>query len=170
MSMIKRILIISMFTLLMLTVLTGCNNNEAPAAAPPESQGLVSNQAGSDSELYAKYLTIADVEEVTGMTGLTSREEAITLTFFSDDGTDILEVRFDGNSFYDAEVGANEEYYTPVSDLGDKAAICIPAMPYKVTFLQGDHCIMVQTIPQSSDLPVTEDQLITLAKIVASRL
>ncbi|HYE68869.1 MAG TPA: hypothetical protein VEA58_09680, partial [Anaerovoracaceae bacterium] len=64
----------------------------------------------------------------------------------------------------------NEDYYTPVADLGDKAAICIPDMPYRVTFLQGDQTVMVQTIPQDGNLLVTEDQLIALAQIVSSRL
>lgn len=168
--MLKRILICGVITMLLLAVSTGCDNEKAPPASSPESEAAVSEQSGSDTGLYTEYLTVEDVEKATGMSGLTMMEEAITLKFFTDDGTSILEARFDGSAFYESEVGANEEYYTPVSDLGDKAAICIPDMPYRVTFLQGDHTVMVQTIPQDGTLPVTEEQLISLAKIVSSRL
>lgn len=173
-NMLKKIMILSLVIVLTLAVFSGCENKEKPSASGPETEESMpeesAEQAGTDADLYSKYLTAADVEEVTGIGGLTSMTESITLKFFTDEGLDILEVRFDGSSFYDEEVGANEEYYSPVSDLGDKAAICIPDMPYRVTFLQGDHCIMVQTIPQDGNLPVTEDQLIALAKIVSSRL
>jgi hypothetical protein len=155
---------------LILALSTGCENNEAPPASTPESEKAEAVQPESETSLYAEYLTVADVEEVTGMSGLTMKEEAITLKFYNGDGIDILESRFDGSDFYEAEVGANEEYYTPVSDLGEKAAICIPDMPYRVTFQQGDHAIMVQTIPQDGNLLVTEDQLIAIAKIISSRL
>lgn len=175
--MLKRILIVCLIAMLLLTLLSGCGSREEPPASSPESAeeeegaaGEPVSEAGSDEGLYGKYLTVEDVEEVTGMSGLTSEKEAITLKFFADDGTAILEARFDGSFFYKDEVAANEEYYTPVPDLGEQAAICIPDMPYRVTFQQGDHGIMVQTIPQGTELPVTEEQLIELAKIVASRL
>ncbi|HZK24217.1 MAG TPA: hypothetical protein VFC74_02380 [Oscillospiraceae bacterium] len=103
------------------------------------------------------------------MTGLTSKEELITLTFYDSENTNILEVRFYNSSFYEQEVGDNK-HYTPVPDLGDQAAIAIPDMPYRVTFLQGEHSIMMQSIPVDGDVPLTEEQLIQLAKIVVSRL
>lgn len=168
--MLKRILIYSVMAVLILAVTTGCANEKAPPASAPESEESVSEQSDSDAGLYSGYLTVEDVEKATGMSGLTMVEEVITLKFYNGDGTNILEARFDGSDFYESEVGANEEYYTPVSDLGDKAAISIPDMPYRVTFLQGDQTIMVQTLPQDGNLLVTEDQLITLAKIVSSRL
>jgi hypothetical protein len=176
--MLIRILIVGLIAVFSLAGLSGCGNGEAPPASGSESEEAAEegvteesvSEAGSDEGLYGKYLTVADVEEVTGMSGLTSKEEAITLKFLGDDGTVILEVRFDGSSFYEDEVVANEEYYTPVPDLGDKAAICIPDMPYRVTFRKGDHGIMVQTIPKDGNLPVTGEQLIILAKTVSSRL
>lgn len=168
--MLKRIVICSVMIALLLTISTGCDNKEAPSASAPESEVSETAQAGSGASLYAEYLTVEDVEEVTGMSGLSMMEESITLKFYNGDGLNILEARFDGSAFYESEVGANEEYYTPISDLGEKAAICIPDMPYRVTFLQGDHAVMVQTIPQDANLLVTEDQLIALAKIVSSRL
>ena len=168
--MLKRILICSLIAVCLLSASTGCDNNEAPPASAPESEESVSEESGSSASLYAEYLTVEDVEKVTGISGLTMMEESITLKFYNGDGTNILEARFDGSTFYESEVGANEEYYTPVSDLGDKAAICIPDMPYRVTFLQGDHAVMIQTIPQDGNLPVSEEQLIALAEIVSSRL
>ena len=159
-----------MITLILLALSTGCDNGKEPPASAPESQESAAGQSEPEAGLYAEYLTVADVEEVTGMSGLTMKEEAVTLEFYNGDGVSILEARFYGSDFYEAEVGANEEYYTPLSDLGDKAAICIPDMPYRVTFLQGEHAVMVQTISQGSDLPVSEEQLIALAKIVSSRL
>ncbi len=170
----KRIMILSMIIVLALAVFSGCEDKETPSASVPESEesipGESAEQSGAEASLYAEYLTVADVEEVTGISGLTMKEEAITLKFYNGEGIDILEARFDGSDFYEAEVGANEEYYTPVSDLGEKAAICIPDMPYRVTFLQEEHAVMIQTIPQGGNLPVTEDQLIAIAKIVSSRL
>ncbi len=168
--MIKRILICSLMIMLILASFAGCENNESPPASTAESEEANAEQTESGASLYAEYLTVADVEKITGMNGLTMKEEAITLKFYNKEGIDILEARFDGSDFYADEVEANEEYYTPVSDLGEKAAICIPDMPYRVTFLQGDRAVMVQTIPQDGNLLVSEDQLIAVAKIISSRL
>lgn len=171
--MLKRFFGISLISAFLIVNLIGCSGGGTPLATTPAEEPSASNSsspASNNTGMYGKYLAASDVEEVTGMKELKVKEENITLKFDNSEGTTILEVRFDNASFYEQEVTKNQEYYTPIPEIGDKAAICIPAMPYRITFLKGDHCIMVQTIPKDGILPVDEEQLIAISKIVASRL
>jgi hypothetical protein len=120
---------------------------------------------------YAQYLSVADVEKATGLKGLSMKESPITLEFYAAGGAKILEARFDRPSFYDSEVGPNTQYYESVAGVGEKAALGIPQMPYRLVFIKGKYCVMVQTLPGGDGkLPVAKDQLIAIGKIIASRL
>lgn len=157
-------------------LLAGCGAKESPG---PESSGAASSgspsvgqpaEAGGTS--YGKYLTAADVEEVTGLTGLKTTEENVTLRFTDSAGNIVYEARFYGSSFYDKEVEGNREYYTDVPGVGDKAAICIPNSPYRLTFAKGETGVMTQVLADDAEgnLLLNEEQLISLAKIIASKM
>ena len=120
--------------------------------------------------LYGKYLTVADVEKATGLSRLAGREVAITLEFYDAKGTKIVDVRFDRPSSWDQEVERNKSLYETVPGIGEKAAIAIPAMPYRVTLVKGNYCVMIQSVPVNGKVPLTKDQLLALARVVASRL
>lgn len=130
---------------------------------------MMSLAAGSDS-LYGKYLTVADIEKVTGLKGVIRKEVALTLEFYNAKNEKIVEARFDGPDFYKKEVDGNQKYYTPVPGIGEKAAYTLGDTPYRLTFLKGKYCVMVQTPFQSSKTPGNKDFLIAICKIIAERL
>lgn len=153
----------SLLLLILLLGLAGCGG-EAPPATEPEAPD------GDAGGKYGEYLTVADVEEITGLTGVTTQEEDFRLQFYNDAGANILDVRFKTSDFYEDEVTENLEYYTEIPDIGEKAAIAIPDAPYRITFVKGEHAVMVQTVPGEGGTPLTEEQLIAAARILAERM
>ncbi len=120
---------------------------------------------------YAKYLTVTDVEKVTGLSGVTVTETPTSLRFSNRDGKTILEARFSQDrSVFTKEVEKNAAVYQAVADVGEKAAITSPARPYRLTFVKGKQCVIVEAVPQFGRMPLTRDQLIAVAKLVAARL
>lgn len=159
----SRIIAILTSGLLLCITLFGCGGKAAPSdAGPAESAGSV----------YGEYLTVAEVEDITGLTGLTVSEEGVTLRFTGSDGGVVYEARFYSADFYETEVGGNREYYEDVPGVGEKAAICIPDSPYRLTFVKGDRCVMTQTLSNNADgeLILSEEKLISIAKSIASKL
>ncbi len=130
----------------------------------------VASLAAGSSSLYGKYLTVADVEKVTGLKGVTRKEVALTLEFYNAKNEKIIEARFYGPDFYKEEVDENKKYYTPISGIGEKAAYTLGDTPYRLTFAKGKFSVMVQTPFQSAKDPKNKDFLITICKIIAGRL
>ncbi|MDX9872461.1 MAG: hypothetical protein RBT41_08590 [Clostridia bacterium] len=169
----KRIAVL--FLLLVLSLaLSGCGGGEKSPAAAPENQPAAGKEqapAAADNQ-YEKYLSAAEMEKAIGLTGLKAVENGTTLSFL--DGSDqiVYEVRFYSTGFYEEEVGKNQKYYTDVPGVGDKAAICIPDSPYRLTFVKGESVLMTQTLTKDKDgnWLVSEEQLIALAKILAAKL
>jgi hypothetical protein len=133
-----------------------------PAAETPQT--TVSN--------YGAYISVSDVEEISGIDGIKEVEEPQKIKFTNSNGDIVYEVSFYGDYFYDEEVGGNQEYYTEVVDVGDKAAICLPDSPYRLTFIKGSQSVMTQTLTKNSEGEwiLSEEQLVELAKIIASKL
>lgn len=125
---------------------------------------------GPNESHYEKYLTAVDVEKVTGLNGITRKEVALTLEFYNGENEKILEAGFNSPNFYQNEVEKNQAYYTAVPGIGERAGLAIPGTPYRITFLQGRFCVMVQTPLEGGETPVNEDQLIAIGKIIAGRL
>ena len=94
---------------------------------------------------YGQYLTVADVEKVTGLKGIARNEIVLTLEFYNGANEKILEASFNNRNFYKNEVEKNQAYYVEISGIGQRAALAIPGTPYRITFLQGDFCVMIQT-------------------------
>lgn len=169
----KKIAILFLILVLALA-LSGCGGAEKSPAAAPENQPAAGKEQApaAAGNQYEKYLTAADVEGATGLTGLKAVEKASTLSFL--DGSDqvVYEIQFYSGDFYEREVGSNREYYTDVPGVGDKAAIAIPDSPYRLTFAKGEQVLMTQTLTKDKDgnWLVSEEQLIALAKILAAKL
>lgn len=170
--MVKRIKYILLFSLLMTVLLNGCGKDKETSSSDKED-GKVSEQSevtNAGTASYGEYLSISDVTDITGISELKLKENFNQLKFYSGEETNVvLDVSFREESFYEAEVG-DGKYYTELSDIADKAAIAIPDAPYRITLLQGDTSVMIQTVPQDSNMKLTEDQLVEIAKLVVSRM
>ena len=119
---------------------------------------------------YGKYLTTADVEKITGLEGITRKEIALALEFYRGEHEKILEAVFNSPSFYKTEVEKNWDYYTAVPEIGERAGLAISSMPYRITFLQGKFCVMVQTPLEGGKTLLNIDQLLAVSKMIAGRL
>lgn len=123
-----------------------------------------------NERLYGKYLTVADVETATGLKGITRKEVAISLEFYNADNGKILEAVFNSPNFFKYEVEKNQDYYAVITGIGERAGLAIPGMPYRLTFLQGKLCIMVQTPLEGGKTLINKEQLIAVGMIIAGRL
>lgn len=120
--------------------------------------------------LYGKYLTVADVQKVFGLKGITRKEVAITLEFYNAKNEKIIEARFDAPDFYQNEVEKNQKYYVAIPGIGEKAAYTLSSMPYRLTFVKGKYAVMTQTPIQNAKDPKNKDYLIAICKMIAGRL
>jgi len=130
---------------------------------PWESQP---NTAGNN------YLTVADVEKVTGINGLRVTETATGGLIFETGflGTRIIEVLFGSPGLWKNEVIKNWSLYEPIPGIGDKAAVREPHTAFRLIFAKGSHVVMVEAVPKDGKVPLSRDQLIKISKIIDSRL
>lgn len=164
--------------LLLSAMLFGCGGKAVSevkgekVAAPVGESASDAKEADGTGSVYGEYLAADEFEDITGITGLTASEEGTILRFTGSDGGVVYEARFYSADFYEVEVEGNRKYYEDVPGVGDKAAICIPDSPYRLTFVKGDNCVMTQTLSNNADgeLMLSEEQLISIAKSIASKL
>lgn len=152
--------------------LAGCGNKAASGSASEAGTAPAAQKSETKASIYSEYLSVADVEQASGLTGLKVEEEGLSLKFTDNDGAVVYEARFYGVDFYEDEVGGNRDYYTDVPGIGEKAAICIPDSPYRLVFVKGERCVMTQTLAKNADgeWMLSEEQLISIAKSIASKL
>jgi hypothetical protein len=141
---------------------------------------LVSNLQAQGNP-YDKYLTVADIQKVTGLTGIKQvpreprKGAGGHLNFVNQNGEMILIASFltaeDYNSYKSAENMVKE----PVKGLGDEAFVgpggSEPA--YMLLVLKGNKCLGLSTFPKTDDFKETRlamDQVIAIGKIVIDRL
>jgi len=118
---------------------------------------------------FAQYLTIADVEKVTGFSGIEQKLEPSVLHFFRNDGREVLQVRFWNKEYF--STFANDNKYSPLSGIGEKALLGTPQLPIVLIFAKGRHCVEISTFPEEGlKLFLSLDQLKTIANYIASRL
>jgi hypothetical protein len=126
--------------------------------------------AVSMNSFYGQYLTVADLEKVTDFQGITRKEVGLTLEFYNGANEKILEVNFYSHNFYKHEVEKNQVYYVEIPGIGRRAAQAIPGTPYRITFLQGKFCVMVQTPLEGGKTVLNIDQMVDICKIISGRL
>lgn len=119
---------------------------------------------------YGQYLTVADVEKVTGLKGIARNEIALTLEFYNGANEKILEVSFNSRNFYKNEVEKNQAYYVEIPGIGQRAAMAIPGTPYRITFLQGEFCMMIQTPLEGGKTVLNIYQMMDICRIVVEKL
>jgi hypothetical protein len=143
-----------------------------------EETTTVSASASDSSDL----LTIADVEEVSRLTGVKTVEPRSMpgaggdVNFVSAEGKLVLIATFNDGGDFDP-LKHTENYREPISGLGDAAFVGpskdVIATLYEVGFKKGDHTVLLVTFFKTgtiTDTVISMDQLKELAGIVLSRL
>ena len=122
------------------------------------------------TQYYAKYLSVADVEQVTGLKGITTKHN-YTLHFHNADGIEILRVSFYSVKDWDFYVSDDKSLWAPVEGIGDRAAYEVPRMPYMLAFAKGHHMVILGTTRKEGlTMHLSLDQLKALANIILPRL
>jgi len=118
---------------------------------------------------YAKYLTVADVERITGLSSIQQNLEPYVLHFLRSDGQEILKVGFRGKGYID--YFKDDDKYSPVKGIGSKALVGTPQLPIQLLFVKGEYCVELTTFPEVGlKLFLSVDQLTSIAQLIASRL
>ena len=138
-------------------------------------QALTAHAQGS----YDKYLSVGDVEQVTGLRGVRQVARGSApgaggdLNFADDAGELVLMVQFaEAKNF----AGFKKQYgKAAVSGVGDQATqgASMPGMPDNVlAFTRGSRCVVLTAFGDfvSKKVYLTMDQLTALGKLIASRL
>jgi hypothetical protein len=136
----------------------------------------------SDSGSYDTYLTITDVEKVTGLTGLKQvqfnplRFLGSDLNFVASDGSKILSVEFSNARRYNTyKVFVPKNIKILLQAVGEEAFVgpdIENQVPYLLVFRQGNYAISLTaaTTCDAQKNMLTLEQLISIGKIIASRL
>jgi len=130
---------------------------------------------------YAKYLTAADVEKISGMAGIKAvgsnpmQGFGGDLNFAKADGKMVVTAKFYDANWYAGSKLNKDQIKAMVPDIGDEAYTGPGFMDpqYTLTFLKGRQCVFLSTALVPGD-PITTaltlDQLKALGKLIASRL
>ena len=128
------------------------------------------------------YLTVADVEKVTGLTGIKilPKNPSIgaggDLNFATTDNQLVVMSMFLNASFYEQFMKQPGYFKEAVSGVGEEAFSGPVNNPqYVLIFRKGAHCVSLSSFfklgsPDKSTTMLTMSQLIKLAKIIASRI
>lgn len=129
---------------------------------------------------YDRYLSVVDVQRLTGLQGVKqvprdpSKGAGGDLNFAVGNDRLILMVLFSGVSNYEPSKAQKGYFKSAVAGVGE-AAFCGPAADpqYILVFKKKTYCVSVSTYFNFGAKPptmLTMDQLIAIAKLVASRI
>ena len=129
---------------------------------------------------YDKYLTVADLEKATGMTGLKQvpreprKGASGHLNFADAKGNLILLASFLTAADFNSYKSAKGMVKSPVEGLGDEAFVG-PAtdLPYMLLVRKGDKCLALSTFGDPEKVAanrLTMDQLKAIATVVIGRM
>ena len=123
-----------------------------------------------------KYLSVADVEKVTGLSGIRqvprNAEADGDLNFARQDGKIILSVSIYPASAYASAKSSKEGFKSTVKGIGEEAFIG-PAdgPPFSIlAFRKGANMVIINTELESGSTRLTMEQLTAIAKLMASRM
>lgn len=127
-----------------------------------------------------KYLTVADVQKVSGIAGVkVSQSTPRTIHFANADGRAILVAKFLNVKIYNkADAAKMGLVKSDVSGIGEEA-YCGPnaETPYVLTFKKGPLCVELSSLFNQNDfqagkmmLYISLDKLEALGKLIASRI
>ena len=132
---------------------------------------------------YDKYLTGADIEKISGMSGIKevprdpSKGAGGDLNFAGSDDKLVVMAGFQSADYY-ANYKKQKGYFkSDVKGVGEEAFSGPASLgpEYMLVFRKGSHCITLTSFfniggPASKPLVLTQEQLVELGKIVAERL
>jgi len=158
-----------------------CGKNTPKA----ESQSNTNNSNPKTVVQYksnSDYLTIADVEKVSGLKRIkivpydASKGAGGDLNFATSDNKLVVMANFLGSSFYADYKKQNGYFKKDISGVGEEAFAGPKSGPeYVLVFLKGTHCVTLSSFfnlggDSNSPTMLTMDQLIALGKIVSDRM
>jgi hypothetical protein len=149
-----------------------------PSSAPSSAPSAAPSSGGTTAA--SGLLTPADLEKVTGLTGIVvaprdpAKGAGGDVNLATADGKLVVMANFFNGAMFDT-MKNSPNYREPLSGLGDAAFVGpstdIGSTPFIVGFRKGDHTAMLSTFFKGSMTAtmLTMDQLEALAAIVASR-
>jgi len=172
----------SFILLISLSIFLMACGKETPNAEPQSKTKHSSLKTVTQYHSNSDYLTIADVEKVSGLKGIkivpydASKGAGGDLNFATSDDKLVVMANFLGSSFY-ADYKKQPGYFKEeIKGLGEEAFAGPKSGPeYVLVFLKGTHCVTLSSFfnlggDSSSPTMLTMDQLKELAIIVDSRL
>jgi hypothetical protein len=118
---------------------------------------------------YVQYLTVAEVEMISGLKGIQQTLEPTILHFLQDDGKEILRVKFSGKDQFNNF--KSDAKYSPISGIGEVALVGTLQLPIQLLFVKGNNCVEIMTFPKEGlNLYLTLDQMKVAANYISSRL
>lgn len=166
-------------TLVLLLAIAGCSTPDDAATTTPEAQ---STAAASDAP--EAVLTLADVESVTGLSGLsldTAEADPATgasadITVVDEAGTQVLTVWLGTTEDWDAWLtdgySVSESVAPPVGDesfVGPNPDVSAQLSIFALR--KGDKALLVETAPDANgEYALTAEQLRSLAEVAVARL
>jgi hypothetical protein len=126
---------------------------------------------------YAKFLTVADIEKVTGLQGVNSMPKSQDadgdLNFSRQDGKLLLSATFLPANAYVGYKSSKEGFKSTVPGVGEEAFIG-PAgnsPSYILVFRKGEYAVLLNTeLEKGTTTRLPIEHLIALGKIIASRM
>ncbi len=130
----------------------------------------------SGAPQYAKFITVADIERVTGLKGVNmvpkGPDSDDDLTFASQDGKVILAVSFLPASAFAGAKSSKAGMKSPLSGVGDEAFVGPTSGPlYILVFRKAAHTVIMNTeLDEANRARIPIEKMTEIAKIVSSRL
>lgn len=126
---------------------------------------------------YAKFITVQDIEKVTGLKGVTPIQKSADadgdLNFARQDGKLILSASFLPTSAYAGAKSSREGFKSAYPGIGEEAFIG-PAgnsPSFILVFRKAAYTVMLNTeLESETSARLSIEQLVALAKIIASRM
>ncbi len=171
-------------TVLMLTAVSiSLSTHTAAQPAPPQAKPGSTLAKGNPTP--QSLITVADVEKVSGLTGIKQQVQGDSLTFRTQDNKLVLKVQVRNDRIYKQTKAEKLSFHASVSGIGDDAfdspsddinmGVRSPdgkKQPYLLWFLKGGTSVSLTTYASSShpQFYLSQDKLRELAKVMVSRL
>jgi hypothetical protein len=159
------------------------NNEHIPVSLPTfPSYNTSGISLSSDTGQYDAYLSVADVEQVSGLKRVKQiqfnplRFMGSDLNFVTSDGNKILSVEFSNVRHYNTyKVFVPKNVKTLLQDIGEEAFTgpdIENQMPYLLVFRQGSYAVSLTaaTTCDTQKNMLTIEQLVSIGRIIAKRI
>jgi hypothetical protein len=176
-------MIVLMVLLLTAVSISLSTHTTGAQSAPPQAKPGSALAKGNPTAL--SLITVADVEKVSGLTGIKQQVQGDSLTFRTQDNKLVLKVQVRNERIYKQTKAEKLSFHASVSGIGDDAfdgpsdainmGVSSPdgkKQPYLLWFLKGGTSVSLVTYAITSHprFYLSQDKLRELAKVMVSRL